>query len=57
MIEVNRCLYMDPATGDKIATFAETTALVQSVLTTLIVAGPWRTVVCDGVIRWDRRRG
>jgi N-formylglutamate deformylase len=36
MIEVNRCLYMDQATGEKIATFAETTAVVQSVLTTLI---------------------
>jgi N-formylglutamate amidohydrolase len=36
MIEVNRCLYMDQATGDKIATFAETTAIVRSVLTALI---------------------
>ena len=36
MIEINRRLYMDEATGEKIASFAETAALVQSVLTALI---------------------
>jgi N-formylglutamate amidohydrolase len=36
MIEINRHLYMDEGTGDKIATFAEIAALVESVLTSLI---------------------
>jgi hypothetical protein len=36
MIEINRRLYMDEATGEKLATFAETAALVESVLTTLL---------------------
>jgi N-formylglutamate deformylase len=36
MVEVNRRLYMDEATGEKIATFAETMAVVQSVLTVLV---------------------
>jgi N-formylglutamate amidohydrolase len=38
MIELNRRHYMDEATGEKMATFAETTALVESVLTGLIDA-------------------
>ena len=36
MIEVNRRLYMDPATGEKSAEFSQTLAVVRSVLTTLI---------------------
>jgi N-formylglutamate deformylase len=36
MLEVNRRLYMDEATGEKLATFAEMTAIVTSVSTALI---------------------
>ena len=36
MIEVNRRLYMDEATGEKLAAFVETSAIVESVLTALI---------------------
>ena len=38
MIEINRRLYMDEATGDKLASFAEILAVVHSVLTS-VVAG------------------
>lgn len=47
MVEINRRLYMDEATGDKTAGFARTMALVRSVLTDLIEEhaqrhlGPW----------------
>jgi hypothetical protein len=36
MVEINRRLYMDEATGEKTAGFAPTMAVVQSVLTALI---------------------
>jgi N-formylglutamate deformylase len=38
MIEINRRLYMEEATGNKTATFPETTAVVESVLTAIIRA-------------------
>ena len=35
MVEINRRLYMDEAIGEKLATYAELMAIVQSVCTAL----------------------
>ena len=40
MVEVNRRLYMDEATGEKTAGFEETAGVVRSVLSALVTGMP-----------------